>query len=76
MGQCKQKVETYSRVVGFYRPVQDWNLGKQAEYKDRLTFSSTPVKPQKYSVISIEVIRANMQGFCNVCKKMKDNGVA
>jgi len=35
---CKHKTEVYSRVVGYYRPVQHWNLGKQAEYKDRVNF--------------------------------------
>ena len=29
----------YSRVVGFYRPVGDWNEGKQAEFKARKTFN-------------------------------------
>jgi len=29
------KAEVYSRVVGYYRPVQDWNRGKQEEYHDR-----------------------------------------
>ena len=29
----------YSRVVGFYRPVEDWNKGKQAEFKMRKTFN-------------------------------------
>ncbi len=28
-------VETYSRVVGYYRPVDQWNKGKQEEYADR-----------------------------------------
>lgn len=27
--------EVYSRVVGYYRPVQSWNEGKQEEFKDR-----------------------------------------
>ncbi len=35
---CVCKVETYSRVVGYYRPVQQWNKGKQAEYQDRVEF--------------------------------------
>jgi len=30
--------EVYSRVVGYYRPVQSWNQGKQEEFKDRKTF--------------------------------------
>ena len=28
-------VEVYSRIVGYYRPVQNWNDGKKAEFKDR-----------------------------------------
>jgi hypothetical protein len=28
-------VEVYSRVVGYYRPVQNWNDGKKEEFKDR-----------------------------------------
>ena len=27
--------EIYSRVVGYYRPVNKWNKGKQAEFSDR-----------------------------------------
>ena len=30
--------EVYSRIVGFIRPVQSWNAGKQAEWQDRVTF--------------------------------------
>lgn len=30
--------EIYSRVSGYYRPVANWNLGKQQEFKDRKTF--------------------------------------
>lgn len=35
---CKSKSEVFSRVVGYIRPVQDWNEGKQKEFKDRLEF--------------------------------------
>ncbi len=34
----EQKTEVYSRVVGYIRPVDQWNEGKQAEYSDRKTF--------------------------------------
>ncbi|MFW5808284.1 MAG: anaerobic ribonucleoside-triphosphate reductase [Spirochaetota bacterium] len=27
--------EVYSRVVGYYRPVNQWNKGKKAEFEDR-----------------------------------------
>ncbi|NPV38449.1 hypothetical protein BREVNS_0269 [Brevinematales bacterium NS] len=30
--------EVYSRVVGYYRPVQNWNVGKKQEFSERLTY--------------------------------------
>jgi anaerobic ribonucleoside-triphosphate reductase len=30
-----QPCEVYSRIVGYLRPVQQWNLGKQQEFKER-----------------------------------------
>jgi len=30
--------EVYSRIVGYLRPVQNWNDGKQQEFADRKTF--------------------------------------
>ncbi|UCD78987.1 MAG: ribonucleoside triphosphate reductase [Desulfobacterales bacterium] len=35
---CHQETEVYSRVVGYLRPVKQWNSGKLAEYGDRKTF--------------------------------------
>lgn len=32
------KCEVYSRIVGYFRPVKNWNEGKQAEYKDRVVY--------------------------------------
>lgn len=32
---CGEKTEVYSRITGYYRPVQNWNDGKQQEYKER-----------------------------------------
>jgi len=34
----RQKTEVYSRVVGYLRPVNQWNKGKQKEFTDRKTF--------------------------------------
>lgn len=36
---CDREAEVWTRVVGFHRPVQSWNKGKQEEYKDREEFS-------------------------------------
>jgi anaerobic ribonucleoside-triphosphate reductase len=35
---CGTKTEVFSRVVGYIRPVQSWNRGKQEEFKNRLEF--------------------------------------
>ena len=34
------KTEVYSRITGYYRPVQNWNDGKSREYKDRKVYNS------------------------------------
>ena len=36
--ECGEETEVYTRVVGYYRPVSQWNKGKQAEYADRLVY--------------------------------------
>ena len=33
--ECGKKAEVYSRITGYYRPVQNWNEGKVQEYKNR-----------------------------------------
>jgi hypothetical protein len=33
--------EIYSRIVGYLRPVQAWNKGKQQEYEERQVFNVT-----------------------------------
>ena len=35
---CGGKTEVYSRITGYYRPVQNWNDGKSQEYKDRKVY--------------------------------------
>ncbi|MBQ9684977.1 MAG: ribonucleoside triphosphate reductase, partial [Oscillospiraceae bacterium] len=32
---CGETAEVYSRITGYYRPVQNWNVGKTQEYKER-----------------------------------------
>jgi ribonucleoside-triphosphate reductase (formate) len=34
----RTKCQVYSRVVGYIRPINSWNLGKQEEFKDRKLF--------------------------------------
>ncbi len=43
---CGEKSEVYSRITGYYRPVQNWNEGKIQEFKNRKIY-----RPQKFRVM-------------------------
>ena len=36
---CQKTTEVYSRITGYYRPVQAWNDGKSQEFKERRTYN-------------------------------------
>jgi ribonucleoside-triphosphate reductase len=38
MPDCEEPCEIYSRVVGYLRPVKQWNKGKQAEFAMRRVY--------------------------------------
>lgn len=40
----RTKCEVYARVVGYIRPVEQWNDGKRSEYKDRVVFKTKEVE--------------------------------
>ena len=37
--EVKVPAEVYSRVVGYFRPVNQWNKGKQEEFSERKTYN-------------------------------------
>jgi anaerobic ribonucleoside-triphosphate reductase len=39
----RTKCEIYSRVMGYHRPVEFWNKGKQQEHRDRVAFKESMV---------------------------------
>ena len=47
---CGEKTEVYSRITGYYRPVQNWNDGKAEEYKNRKLYDI----PSSFSKHSFE----------------------
>ena len=50
---CGKKAEVYSRITGYYRPVQNWNDGKAQEYKNRTVYDvlhSEMKKPRREAV--------------------------
>jgi anaerobic ribonucleoside-triphosphate reductase/transcriptional regulator NrdR len=48
---CGTETEVFSRIVGYFRPVKNWNAGKAEEFKDRLEFAEKNAleKPLKCS---------------------------
>lgn len=38
MPKCNERCEVFSRVVGYFRPVRNWNEGKAEEFKHRKEF--------------------------------------
>ncbi len=45
--KCQEKTEVYSRVVGYFRPVQQWNKGKREEFKQRTEFELPKTREEK-----------------------------
>jgi ribonucleoside-triphosphate reductase len=46
---CGKNCEVYSRVVGYFRPVQNWNIGKKEEFKDRLEYDGTKALTHEFA---------------------------
>lgn len=45
--ECGGKTEVYSRITGYYRPVQNWNDGKTQEFKERKVYDIANSKLKK-----------------------------
>ncbi|MCL2690606.1 MAG: ribonucleoside triphosphate reductase, partial [Chitinispirillia bacterium] len=44
---CSEETEVYARIVGYYRPVQNWNPGKKSEFVERAVFSPREFKKKE-----------------------------
>jgi hypothetical protein len=49
--KCGKKCEVFSRVVGYHRPVQQWNLGKQEEFRERKSFEEKKCLDSKFATL-------------------------
>ncbi len=50
---CSNECEVYSRIVGYLRPVSQWNVGKQSEYEVRKTYNPLSVQIDTVSTVQI-----------------------
>ena len=88
---CGGKTEVYSRIRGYYRPVQNWNDGKSQEFKDRKVYDiahstlkkgKRPVEECKEtrsagSDVQLTLFATKTCPNCKIAEKfLADNGVS
>ena len=88
---CGGKTEVYSRITGYYRPVQNWNDGKSQEFKDRKVYDiahstlkkgKRPVEECKEtrsagSDVQLTLFATKTCPNCRIAEKfLTDNGVS
>ena len=88
---CGGKTEVYSRITGYYRPVQNWNDGKSQEFKDRKVYDiahstlkkgKRPVEECKEtcsagSDVQLTLFATKTCPNCKIAEKfLTDNGVS
>ena len=70
---CGANTEVYSRITGYYRPVQNWNVGKSQEFKERKLYnietSRLPGERQKHDFAS-EIENSSESEISPVDKKI------
>ena len=73
---CGQKTEVYSRITGYYRPIQNWNDGKAQEFKDRKVYNlgnshltHTGPNPAPVDDVKVEEVKEE----CTECKDETSN---
>ncbi len=63
---CGTTTEVYSRITGYYRPVQNWNDGKSQEYKDR----------KVYNIANSKLTKSHKVDTCACCAEEKETATA
>ena len=53
--ECGMKTEVYSRITGYYRPVQNWNDGKSQEYKERKVYNQSRALSREFAERKLNV---------------------
>ena len=61
---CGETTEVYSRITGYYRPVQNWNDGKSQEYKERKVYNIANSKLS--SKIKEAAVQTTVESLCAI----------
>jgi len=68
--ECGAATEVYSRITGYYRPVQNWNEGKTQEFKERKVYNIENSKLKRIKTM-VEEAKAQTAGTPVVAKDAK-----
>jgi ribonucleoside-triphosphate reductase (formate) len=68
---CGEETEVYSRVVGYLRPVKQWNNGKQAEFAIRKTFDLATQETKPCEAANSEPAFPNVESLLEVRDSLK-----
>ena len=77
--ECGESAEVYSRITGYYRPVQHWNDGKAKEFKDRKLYDigNSVFKHNREAAPVITLVTTKTCPNCKVAAAMLDKaGIA
>jgi len=73
--KCGEKAEVYSRITGYYRPVQNWNDGKSQEYKNRTVYdilhSNLKAKPAEQKLEQEQPVKTEQETVVETAKEEK-----
>ena len=61
---CGNKTEVYSRITGYYRPVQNWNDGKSQEYKERRAYNAARAISREFAESKLNANAASESCSC------------
>ena len=74
--ECGETTEVYSRITGYYRPVQNWNAGKSQEYKNRTEYevsnnlmSAETISEKKEDSSNTDLLDSNVPNSCFTTKE-------
>lgn len=70
--KCGEPTEIYSRITGYYRPVQNWNDGKAQEYRERREYEVTNVADEKVCKEGVCEVETPILVVTKKCPKCKE----
>ncbi|PWM00025.1 MAG: ribonucleoside triphosphate reductase [Clostridiales bacterium] len=77
--ECGESTEVYSRITGYYRPVQNWNDGKAKEFKDRKLYDigHSRLKHERMGAPTVTLVTTKTCPNCKVAAAMLEKaGIA